>query len=53
MPVKETDGVRQANRSATAEHAHAVDAAARPEIVAFLKVSISPNVIPIYAWRRN
>jgi len=24
-----------------------------PEIVAFLKISISSNVIPIYRWRRN
>ena len=24
-----------------------------PEIVAFLKVSSSPNVILIYSWRRN
>jgi len=24
-----------------------------PKIPAFLKVRISPNVIPIYGWRRN
>jgi hypothetical protein len=24
-----------------------------PEIVAFLKVRIGSNVIPIYRWRRN
>jgi hypothetical protein len=24
-----------------------------PKIGAFLKVSSSPNVIPIYRWRRN